>query len=303
MEPEPSKSTSNATRKMKYAPKAPPRRVPKPEVKTEMVENADAAQAVELLQRFNANQGALKGRSKVEKKVAPSQIAFGQGGASTFIKSYGIPKGGISSNRGQDSAVNGGAYASGTRQGKEYQEPWDYYSYYPVSLPLRRPYSGSPELLDEEEFGEASETINYDESSMNPAEELGLMEENLEPNMIFLQLPPTLPLKKRSETVNEQQVTESSSMHKGALAKEKMSRLSELPGGFMGKLLVYRSGAVKLKLGDTLYNVTPGMDCMFAQDVVAINTVEKQFCVVGELNKRAILSPDVDFVLNNFADL
>lgn len=39
--------------------------------------------------------------------VAPSQIAFGQGGASTFIKSYGIPKGGISSNRGQDSAVNG----------------------------------------------------------------------------------------------------------------------------------------------------------------------------------------------------
>lgn len=39
--------------------------------------------------------------------VAPSQIAFGQGGASTFIKSYGIPKGGSSSSRGQGSAVNG----------------------------------------------------------------------------------------------------------------------------------------------------------------------------------------------------
>lgn len=49
--------------------------------------------------------------------------------------------------------------------------------------------------------------------------------------------------------------------------------------------------------------VTPGMDCMFAQDVVVINTAEKQFCVAGELNKRAILSPDVDFILNNFADL
>ncbi|KAH9734432.1 RNA polymerase III RPC4 [Citrus sinensis] len=292
MEPEPPKSTSNATRKIKYAPKAPPRRVPKAEVKTEMVENADAAQAMDLLQRFNANQGALKGRPKVEKKVAPSQIAFGQGGASTFIKSYGIPKGGSSSSRGQGSAVNGGAHASGTRLGKEYQEPWDYYSYYPVSLPLRRPYSGSPELLDEEEFGEASETINYDESSMNPAEELGLMEENLEPNMIFLQLPPTLPLKKQPATGNERQVNESSSKHEGATAKEKTSSLSELPGGFMGKLLVYRSGAVKLKLGDTVYN-----------DVVVINTAEKHFCVAGELNKRAILSPDVDFILNNFADL
>ncbi|KAH9670779.1 RNA polymerase III RPC4 [Citrus sinensis] len=269
----------------------------------EMVENADAAQAMDLLQRFNANQGALKGRPKVEKKVAPSQIAFGQGGASTFIKSYGIPKGGSSSSRGQGSAVNGGAHASGTRLGKEYQEPWDYYSYYPVSLPLRRPYSGSPELLDEEEFGEASETINYDESSMNPAEELGLMEENLEPNMIFLQLPPTLPLKKQPATGNERQVTESSSKHEGATAKEKTSSLSELPGAFMGKLLVYRSGAVKLKLGETVYNVTPGMDCMFAQDVVVINTAEKHFCVAGELNKRAILSPDVDFILNNFADL
>lgn len=303
MEPEPPKSTSNATRKIKYAPKAPPRRVPKAEVKTEMVENADAAQAMDLLQRFNANQGALKGRPKVEKKVAPSQIAFGQGGASTFIKSYGIPKGGSSSSRGQGSAVNGGAHASGTRLGKEYQEPWDYYSYYPVSLPLRRPYSGSPELLDEEEFGEASETINYDESSMNPAEELGLMEENLEPNMIFLQLPPTLPLKKQPATGNERQVNESSSKHEGATSKEKTSSLSELPGAFMGKLLVYRSGAVKLKLGETVYNVTPGMDCMFAQDVVVINTAEKHFCVAGELNKRAILSPDVDFILNNFADL
>lgn len=81
-------------------------------------------------------------------------------------------------------------------------------------------------------------------------------EENLEPNMIFLQLPPTLPLKKQPATGNERQVTESSSKHEGATAKEKTSSMSELPGGFMGKLLVYRSGAVKLKLGETVYNVS-----------------------------------------------
>ncbi|MED6175124.1 hypothetical protein PIB30_075487 [Stylosanthes scabra] len=50
-----------------------------------------------------------------------------------------------------------------------------YYSYYPVTLPLRRPYSGNPELLDEEEFGEAAESRTYDENSTNQAKELGLL--------------------------------------------------------------------------------------------------------------------------------
>lgn len=49
--------------------------------------------------------------------------------------------------------------------------------------------------------------------------------------------------------------------------------------------------------------VTPGMDCMFAQDVVAINAAEKHCCVVGEINKRAVLTPDIDSILNNLADL
>lgn len=51
-----------------------------------------------------------------------------------------------------------------------------------------------------------------------------------------------------------------------------------------------------------MVQVTPGMDCMFSQDVVTINTAEKNCCAVGELNKRAILTPDVDSVLKGFAD-
>lgn len=45
------------------------------------------------------------------------------------------------------------------------------------------------------------------------------------------------------------------------------------------------------------------MDCGFAQDVVAINTVEKHCCVVGELKKRAAVTPDVDSILDRMADL
>ena len=32
--------------------------------------------------------------------------------------------------------------------------------------------------------------------------------------------------------------------------------LEELPGGYMGKMLVYKSGAIKLKIGNILYDVS-----------------------------------------------
>ena len=38
---------------------------------------------------------------------------------------------------------------------------------------------------------------------------------------------------------------------------------------------------------------------MFAQDVMAINIKQKQCCVLGGLSKRAIINPDVDYLLNS----
>ncbi|XP_050261797.1 uncharacterized protein LOC126706411 isoform X9 [Quercus robur] len=293
----PSKDTNAAPRKMRFAPKAPPRRVPKPEVKTEVVEDVDANQARELLRRFN--DGSIRAKPKIEKKEAPVQVAFGVGGASPSLR-YGVPRAGNVNDSNQGSASKSSAFASGLRE-KEYQEPWDYYSYYPVTLPVRRPYSGNPEILNEEEFVRDSETVAYDENSANPAVELGLMEENQEASMFFLQLPPTMPMIKRSVTSDDRGVTDSVRRPGGAHTVKKTCAWDELPAGFMGKMLVYRSGAIKLKLGESLYDVSPGLDCVFAQDVVAINTAEKHCCVVGELNKRASITPDVDSVVNSMA--
>ncbi|GAV72782.1 RNA_pol_Rpc4 domain-containing protein [Cephalotus follicularis] len=297
MEPEPQNKKTNATRKIKYAPKA-PRQPPKLEVKTEVVEDANTVQAKDLLRRFTEN--SVKAKPKVERKVAPSQVAFGYGGQSISVKSYGIPKGGSTS---KTSAFDGGARIPGWREEKEYKEPWDYFSYYPVILPMRRPYSGNPEHLDGEEFGEASEITSYDEDSTNAAVHLGLMEENQEQSMIFLQLPPAMPITKRSATEDGHEQTNSSRPRRDGRAKGKTCALDELPAGFMGKMLVYKSGAVKLKLGNILYDVGPGLDCVFAQDVVAVNTTEKHCCLVGELKKRAILTPDLDSILSSMADL
>lgn len=69
--------------------------------------------------------------------------------------------------------------------------------------------------------------------------------------MFFVQLPPAMPMLKQSVK------TEGSEMAPSARpSKAKASSLNELPAGFMGKMLVYKSGAVKLKLGETLYNVS-----------------------------------------------
>ncbi|KAI3416847.1 uncharacterized protein J3R85_015020 [Psidium guajava] len=302
MESKPVCDNDAAPRKMRFAPKAPPARKQKPAVVKMEVrdDNDDDAKAKDLLRHFN--EGIMKEKPKIERKVAPSQIAFGYGGTSTSLKSYHARK-----DQKNVNPYQGASNGPGLRGEKEYREPWDYYSYYPVTLPLRRPYSGNPELLDEEEFGEASSSVTYDETMLNSATELGLMDSqhggSLEPSMFFIQLPPTIPMAKRLTTAEGNETTESSTSSEVLSSSEKRCSLDELPAGLMGKMLVYRSGAVKLKLGDTLYDVSSGLDCVFAQDVVAINKTEKHFCVVGELNKRAILTPDVDSILDSMNEL
>ncbi|KAL3521406.1 hypothetical protein ACH5RR_019555 [Cinchona calisaya] len=215
---------------------------------------------------------------------------------------------------------------------REYKEPWDYnHSYYPVTLPLRRPYSGDPEVLDQDEFGEARTASENDESSINSASDLGLLEEGDGVKMLYLQLPANLPFGKRPAGTDSKERASSSTpggtvasaMTKGkeipgsfsmvsgsAKGKEmvnnsmvtnfskKVCSLEELPPGYMGKMLVYKSGAVKLKLGDVLYDVSPGSNCTFAQDIVAINTSDKDCCDLGELSKRAVVTPDIDSLLD-----
>ncbi|XP_028105679.1 uncharacterized protein LOC114304722 [Camellia sinensis] len=366
-------------RKVRFAPKGPPRKKTKPtEPKTEVVDDGDDANDKDeaatslLLRRVNEHLGRRGPR--VEKKSSV-QVAFAHGGASsTSIRTYGIPREGnsgkINGSGLKDSAVDdddeqihfslpstakpdgntgssvNAADAFYQKKQKDYREPWDYHhTNYPISLPLRRPYSGNPELLDEAEFGHDAMNLEYDEKTINPALELGLLEENDKPQMIFLQIPANLPLVKRSASVYGKERTDSSKalVSKGAsadakgkaiadgsisladtgvssAAKGKVTAgssmplgtgnastwccgLGELNGGYMGKMLVYKSGAIKWKLGEVIYDVSPGLSCACAQDAVAINTVDKDCCVVGELSKRAVVTPDIDSLLDNLIDL
>ncbi|KAK4431666.1 DNA-directed RNA polymerase III subunit RPC4 [Sesamum alatum] len=353
MDSDPLKST---LRKVKFAPKAPPRRAPQPvtaKSETAAQDDSDDEQTQQFLSR-KVNEHLARRGPKPEKKSSV-QVAFSHGVAGTTIRTFGKPKertedradaadsNGSPISNGQNivtsisTAVTEGVdqnVASSTdavvvKKKREYKEPWDYkHSCYPTTLPWRRPYSGNPEELDKIEFEEAPE---YDENDLSSASDLGLLGQDDTHRMLFFQFPPNLPLGRRQtdtnkrETANDLKALESGGFSAASKGKEivgngprvsgistgsigghpssKGCSLEELPEGCMGKMLVYKSGAVKLKLGDILYDVSPGSDCTFAQSVMAIDTTNRDCCDLGALNKRAVVTPDIDFLVDNVIDL
>ncbi|RDY00295.1 rpc53, partial [Mucuna pruriens] len=308
--------SSSRARKVKFTPKPPPNRKPKLRA-SKTVADEDSPQARALLRRY---ENLAKREPKVERKSSV-EVAFSPAGSSPSLRTYGTSSGSpskyfaneqtrlrCSSAATEDQndtymidATDDTTNAPARKIKGKYKEPWhlnlelqDYdHSYYPTTLPLRKPNSGDPEILDEEEFGEAATSVEYDENAGNPAAELGLGEKSEQQRMLFFKFPPTLPLEKQSNKGKEQIGT---STVLGEPTKSKGSALEELSGGYMGKMLVYKSGAIKLKLGEALFDVSPGSNCVFTQDIVVMNTAQKQCCNLGELSKMVVVVPDLDSI-------
>ncbi|OIW03472.1 hypothetical protein TanjilG_14697 [Lupinus angustifolius] len=133
--------------------------------------------------------------------------------------------------------------------------------------------------------------------------------------------PASLPIFKGS--AGGEDANENSKPSKGSKNATKPCKLNELPSGIMGKMLVYKIGKIKMKLGDSLYRwtcktnftgslvenltrldeVSPGMNCMFSQEAVAVNTAQKHCCTIGEIGKHVTVTPDIDAVLDQLTDL
>ncbi|KAH9602358.1 hypothetical protein KSS87_020023 [Heliosperma pusillum] len=172
------------------------------------------------------------------------------------------------------------------------------------------------DILDVAEFGEGVREVEYDETTINAASKLGFLspDESGENNrLLFFQLPQSLPAMKRvaSAKGKEKAVSYPTPNQKGSIAlaqdgssitggtSQRPSSLKDLSAGLMGKLLVYKSGAVKMKLGDILYTVSPGADCTMAQDVAQIDTKRKTLCEIRNLDGQAVVTPDVDYLLDS----
>ncbi|RLN33307.1 uncharacterized protein C2845_PM03G09850 [Panicum miliaceum] len=118
-------------------------------------------------------------------------------------------------------------------------------------------------------------------------------EQDCKERMFLFQLPKSLPLLRRSSDIVERKGKTT-----GKEVKEG-SNLQQLPQGYLGKMLVYKSGKIKMKLGDVMFDVNPGAESRMPQHVVALNTREKHCCLLGEIeNRHVIVTPDVDSLLN-----
>lgn len=111
--------------------------------------------------------------------------------------------------------------------------------------------------------------------------------------MLLFQLPKSLPLPRISAAVERNGKARDKEVKEGF-------NLKELPQGYLGKMVVYKSGKIKMKLGDVMFDVNPGEECRMAQHVAAINTKEKHCCLLGEIESRhVVVTPDVDSLLLN----
>lgn len=153
---------------------------------------------------------------------------------------------------------------------------------------------GNDDDNDNIELKETQLSSTECEASTRPAEELDLQQEDSKERMLLFQFPKSLPLPRKSSSVVER---------KGKVPGKDLkeaSNLQQLPQGYLGKMLVYKSGKIKMKLGDVTFDVNPGAESMMTQHVVALNAQEKHCCLLGKIeNRHAIVTPDVDSLLSH----
>ena len=323
--------THGGVKKTKFEPKVPARRLKKlsAAVKSELGEEVAVEEVIpKELQRL-LQQVESDGRGRDRPHQRTSRVAFGFTGyeSRTLESSSGFQRagggkagsgggggvtgvGGGSGNCSQSGGSVGGngivrrvvekqefMQADGMLVAKEGEvreslEVFDHEKYYPVTLPLRKPLEGDARLLDEDIEGEWEDVQEEDESGVEAARELGLTESRDEDSLFFIQFPKGLPLYLKPSGKEEK------------ASSARSVKLEDLrKGGAIGKLLVYESGVVKLKIGDVILDALPGTECTFAQEVAAVNTTTKYCAFVGEVHKRVILTPDIADVLPDLTDL
>jgi len=136
-----------------------------------------------------------------------------------------------------------------------------------------------------------SDTYNY------PASDLLRNDMKPENNILFFQFPSIMP-----EIITNAMETDSSNKVKIETSDGKIKRVdldtnSSAPEGKMGKLLIYKSGKMKIKIGDIYLDVNPGTDCNFYQNAFSFNIDKNEGYILGDIRKRFICTPDIESLL------
>jgi len=85
--------------------------------------------------------------------------------------------------------------------------------------------------------------------------------------------------------------------HKGNVDKEESEETYLQQEGRIGRLLVYKSGKIKMQIGDIIMDVSQGSECSFLQEIVAVDSNDKQAFVMGGVSKRLVCVPNLTHLL------
>ncbi|KAJ1841510.1 hypothetical protein LPJ73_006094, partial [Coemansia sp. RSA 2703] len=73
----------------------------------------------------------------------------------------------------------------------------------------------------------------------------------------------------------------------------------DLPDGRIGTLAVLKSGAVRLKIGDLLLDVSRGAECQFMRSLMALDSADSHSAfLLGNIDQLFLCTPDLEATLN-----
>mmetsp|Transcript_15302 Transcript_15302/g.25853 ORF Transcript_15302/g.25853 Transcript_15302/m.25853 type:complete len:322 (-) Transcript_15302:152-1117(-) len=128
--------------------------------------------------------------------------------------------------------------------------------------------------------------------SRTTAQQLHLDMDQIGERISLLQFPSILPTEKVLDENGEEEGAPMPTVS-GAWP----NALENLPSGKMGKLLIYESGAVKMKLGELLFDIAPGTQIMAAQQLAAVDATSTKAVFLGDVYQRIVVTPDIDQLL------
>ncbi|GMH33053.1 hypothetical protein BSKO_00887 [Bryopsis sp. KO-2023] len=271
----------------------------------------------ELMEFVQSEASWKRGDDRSYRTVQMGSVAFGardQSGAAGGQGSRGAWGGGGAGGGGSSGAEPSIAglksEVKGVKKGKAKrgevsprEHPVDFSSYYPTFLPISGDPIGpsaSERLVKDLVVGSDSEG-----ESCNAAEELRL--DGSDSGMMLFQLPGLLPVAAPSKEFDKVKKKGNQSAQDSDCEepRKEAMKTKDLPGGRIGKLMVFKSGKVKMRIGDALVDVSPGVEYPFRQEVVAVNLEDGEgrgHCVsMGHVESRALCTLDMFQLLSEEA--
>ena len=110
------------------------------------------------------------------------------------------------------------------------------------------------------------------------------------------QIPINLPLQdkiKKEETITDEPQYDNNGY---LIQPEYQNIFKQLPNHTsLGKLTLYKSGKLKLTIGNVTFRITEGIKTKFAQQLAIVNTTDNKAYILGEvINKKLIVIPEFD---------